>query len=111
MFHLAKCLQNIMLNHELGQQVRQLIFLHALFSPDHQSFDRNLFVCEVRGENDADPAGHYSQEDNQNMQRPLKICLLIYLAFCVYLPQWTVKSLRVVFHMLQFSPVSPEFAK
>lgn len=37
---------------------------------------------EFHGENDADPAGHYcqqTQEGNHNVQRPLKICLLIYL--------------------------------
>lgn len=39
-------------------------------------------LMEFHGENDADPAGHYcqqTQEGNHNVQRPLKICLLIYL--------------------------------
>lgn len=81
-FHLAKCLQSILLNHKLGhQRVRQLVFLQALFLPDHQALDRNLFV-KFHGEKDTDPTGHYfhqAQEDNHNMQEPLKICLLIYL--------------------------------
>lgn len=84
MFHLAKRLQSIMLNHEMGcQRVRQLVFLHALFLPNHhQPFDRNLFACKIQWENDADAAGHYcqrAQEENHNMQRLLKMCLLIYL--------------------------------
>lgn len=48
----ATCLQSIMLNHEFGHQgVRQLVLLHALFSPDHQAFDRSLLACGIpRGE-------------------------------------------------------------
>ena len=51
-FHLATCLQSMMLNDEFGHQgVRQLVLLHALFSPDHQAFDRSLLACGIpRGE-------------------------------------------------------------